>query len=56
MKGPTTPKVTVILEDAYKQNWVYRPWKDITSGQKADKETLPAGKSVDSRYGHAVSR
>jgi len=48
--------VTVILEDAYKQNTVYRPWKDITSGQKLDKDPVPPGKSGDPRYGRAASR
>lgn len=29
MKGPVKPEVVVILEDDYKQNWVYRPWTEI---------------------------
>ena len=56
MKGPAKPQVTVILEDAYKQNTVYRPWKDITSGQKTGKHTLPPDKSVDARHGHVAPR
>jgi len=56
MKNPTKPGVTVILEDAYKQNTVYRPWQDITSGQGNIKHPAPHAKPGDPRIGRPASR
>jgi len=56
MKTPTKPGVTVILEDAYKQNTVYRPWQDITSGQRVDKTAIAAIKPGDPRLNRPASR
>ena len=56
MTVPSKPGVTVILEDAYKQNTVYRPWKDITSGEKLDKNPIPPIKPGESRYGSTATR
>ncbi len=36
MKRPSQPGITVILEDAYKQNTVYRPWAEIRSADPDD--------------------
>jgi len=30
------PNFIEISEDAYKQNWVYRPWSEEKVGKKAD--------------------
>lgn len=39
MKRPNQPGITVILEDAYKQNTVYRPWADIQTADPDDDTT-----------------
>jgi hypothetical protein len=56
MKGPEQPGVTVILEDAYKQNTVYRPWKDITSSDKMREDPSLPRKSAAPDFKRTATR
>ncbi len=51
MKGPRQPGVTIILEDAYKQNTVYRPWREFDSEPRDDESprARPEGVADDPR-------
>lgn len=56
MKGHTKPDMVVIMEDAYKQNTVYRPWKDIVAGMAAHKSTTAEEPQSAAHPGQAANR